>query len=136
MDVKRLVPPAYPASTSVHLLAGGAASSRGRARSRPGMRRVIVVIALLLAAALPTGASAAGSATVRSGSVYAIVTGSSVVLGNALAERRWARDGLVTTALIDKRSRSVWSEGRRDFALDLAGRSDLGSERFTVTAVR
>jgi hypothetical protein len=97
------------------------------------MRRVILAIAVLLV--LPSGARAAQ--TVRAGSVYATVSDSQVVLGNALAERRWARDGLVTTEMVDKRGAgTVWSKGRRDFALDLAGRSDVGSERFTVTSVK
>jgi hypothetical protein len=99
------------------------------------MRRVLAVIALVLL--LPASAARADE-TVRAGSVYATVTPTTVALGNSVAERRWARDGLVTTALVDKRKGgTTWSANRRDFALDLAGRTDaLGSERFTVTGVQ
>ena len=96
------------------------------------LRRALA--ALLLVLALP---AAARAETFRDGSVYAQVTPADVVLGNSVAERRWSRAGLVTTALIDKRGQdTTWSAGRRDFALDLAGRSDLGSEQFTVTGVK
>src|SRR3954454_11851645 len=96
------------------------------------VRRVLAAFALLLA--LPATARAE---TFRDGSVYASVTPAQVVLGNSVAERRWARHGLVTTALVDKRSHGVvWSAGRRDFALDLAGRTDVGSEQFTVIGAR
>ena len=98
------------------------------------MRRLAALIALAVVA-LP--AAARGDDVVRDGSVYARVSDGAVVLGNALVERRWARDGLVTTALVDKRAGDrVWSKDRRDFALDLSGRSDIGSERFTVTSVK
>src|SRR4051794_5445683 len=97
------------------------------------MRRLAVLIALAIFA-LPAVARAQ---EVRDGSVYARITDNEVVLGNALAERRWARDGLVTEALVDKRGGDrTWSKDRRDFALDLSGRSDIGSERFTVTSVK
>src|SRR3954471_9667363 len=98
------------------------------------MRRVVVLFVLLLA--LPAGAARA--ATVRAGSVYARISATEVVLGNSVAERRWTRDGLTTAALVDKRGKgeTVWSAGRRDFALDLAGRADVGAEHFTVTSVK
>src|SRR4051812_14955250 len=93
------------------------------------MRWVLVaplLAAVLIAFAVPAAAHAG---------VYARVTGDEVVLGNDVAERRWARDGLVTTALVDKRGAdTLWSAGRRDFALDIAGRAELGSERFTVVS--
>src|SRR3954447_24189774 len=90
-------------------------------------RRVLVVLLAVLA--LPAPAQAR--------SVYARVTADEVVLGNSLVERRWARDGLVTRALADKRAGGrTWSAGRRDFALDLAGRAQLGSDRFRVAAAR
>src|SRR4051812_14880457 len=96
------------------------------------VRRVLAAFVLLLA--LP---AAARAETYRDGSVYASVTPAEVVLGNSVAERRWSRAGLVTTALVDKRGRgATWSAGRRDFALDLAGRTDLGSEPFTGPAVK
>jgi hypothetical protein len=88
-----------------------------------------VLLALVAVLALPAPAQAR--------SVYARITAGEVVLGNSLVERRWKRDGLVTAALVDKRAGGrTWSAGRRDFALDLAGRADVGSERFTVTGVR
>src|SRR4051794_25223293 len=97
------------------------------------MRRLAALIALAVFA-LP---AAARADEVRDGSVYARVGDKEVVLGNAQVERRWARDGLVTTALTDKRGGDrTWSRGRRDFALDLSGRSDIGSERFAVVSVK
>src|SRR3954465_10945173 len=98
------------------------------------MRRVLVLSAVLLA--LP--AAAARAETVKAGSVYARISATDVVLGNSVAERRWTRDGLTTAALVAKRGKrdTTWSAGRRDFALDLAGRADIGSERFTVTSVQ
>src|SRR4051794_17822550 len=109
------------------------ASSRPPARFGSSMRRVLVLTAVLLA--LP--ATAARAETVRAGSVYARISATDVVLGNSVAERRWTRDGLVTAALVDKRGKDrTWSAGRRDFALDLAGRADVGSERFTVTSAK
>src|SRR3954447_9433491 len=96
------------------------------------VRRVLAAFVLLLA--LP---AAARAETFRDGSVYANVTPAEIVLGNSVAERRWSRAGLVTTALVDKRGRgTTWSAGRRDFALDLAGRSDVGSDQFTGTGAR
>src|SRR3954470_9730811 len=98
------------------------------------LRRVLAASVLVLVLALPAVARAG---TFRDGSVYANVTPTEVVLGNSVAERRWSRAGLVTAALVDKRGRdTTWSAGRRDFALDLAGRSDLGSDQFTVTGVK
>jgi melibiase-like protein len=90
---------------------------------------------LLAALAVPRAAQA--DTVVTAGSVYARATPTEVVLGNALAERRWSRASLVTTALVDKRDGGrTWSAGHRDFALDLAGRAELGSDRFGVTAVK
>src|SRR3954470_10695399 len=98
------------------------------------LRRVLAASVLVLVLALPAVARAG---TFRDGSVYANVTPTEVVLGNSVAERRWSRAGLVTTALVDKRGRdATWSAGRRDFALDLAGRTDLGSEQFSVTGAK
>src|SRR4051794_11768339 len=99
---------------------------------RAMLRRALAASIFVLA--LPATARAE---TFRDGSVYASVTPAQVVLGNSVAERRWSRAGLVTTALVDKRGRdTTWSAGRRDFALDLAARADLGSDRFTVTSVK
>src|SRR4051794_28279717 len=96
------------------------------------LRRALAAFILVLA--LP---AAARAETFRDGSVYAQVTPAGVVLGNSVAERRWSRAALVTTALVDKRGQdTTWSAGPREFALVLAGRSDLGSEQFTVTGVK
>jgi hypothetical protein len=63
------------------------------------------------------------------------VTADEVVLGNSLAERRWSRAGLRTTALVDKRSPGdTWSSGTSDFSLTV-GATTISSERFTVDAV-
>ena len=56
-----------------------------------------------LAASLCSAAPAAAE-TVRDGGVYAEVTGTQITLGNALAERNWRRDGLVTLEMRDKRA--------------------------------
>src|SRR4051794_28436772 len=107
------------------------ASFAERRRSSEGrMRRLAPLIALVLLAAPPAAHAAAGG-------VYARVTDKEVVLGNPLVERRWARDGLVTEALVDKRAGGrTWSAERRDFALQLPGGAELGSERFTVTSAK
>ena len=95
------------------------------------MRRLAALIVLAVLA-LPAAAARADD-----DGVYAKVTDKEVVLGNRLVERRWARDGLVTTALVDKRDGGkTWSKDRRDFALDLSGRTDIGSEQFTVSGVK
>jgi len=78
---------------------------------------------------------ATADATYRQGSVYARVTDAEVVLGNSVAERRWSRDALRTTALVDKRGHDrVVSAGSRDFAL-LVGPAEVGSESFAVSSV-
>src|SRR4051812_29453919 len=112
---------------------------RGSGTARTSLRRVVgrgsrgagvVAVALALVACAP-----ARAALVRDHGVYASVTGSRVVLGNSVAERRWSRAGLRTTSLVDKRRGGrAWSRGRRDFALDLGGAA-IGSERFRVTGV-
>jgi hypothetical protein len=56
------------------------------------------------------------------------VSDAEVVLGNHLAERRWDRASLRTTALVDKRAGGRhWSAGRRDFTLTVSG-AEIGSE--------
>lgn len=92
--------------------------------------------ALLLAVALVAPAPASAAEEHDQGSVYARVTATEVVLGNAVAERRWSRASLRTTALVDKRGRDTrWPAGSRDFALTL-GAAEVGSESFSVTSVR
>ena len=95
---------------------------------------------------LLTGAVAAGLAfacaspslaqVTRSGPVEATVTEDSVALSNGLVERRWARQGLETTALADLRAGGrVWARARRDFALTVAG-AEVGSDQFAVQDVK
>jgi hypothetical protein len=92
---------------------------------------VVALVGMLAAAAAPASAQ-----EFRSGSVYAQVGPEEVVLGNLLVERSWARDGLRTTELTDKRREGrVWSGGHRDFTLRVGG-SGIGSEQFAVNAVR
>jgi len=97
------------------------------------VRHRSAIAAVLTLLAVP---AAADAATKRNGSVYARVSGQAVTLGNSVAERSWARDGLVTTALTDKRGKDqVWSRNRRDFTLTLAGGAEVGSETFEVIGV-
>ena len=101
------------------------------------MRRLplLCTAAALVAATAPAIAHADADET-RAGSVYARVTGSEVVLGNAVAERRWSRDALRTTALTDKRGQDrSWSSGSRDFSLTV-GAATIGSEQFSVDDVK
>jgi hypothetical protein len=97
------------------------------------MRRLplLLTAAALVAGTVPALAKA-GPDEVRDGSVYARVTDTEVVLGNSVAERRWSRDSLRTTALVDKRGQDrSWSTGSRDFSLSV-GAATIGSEQFTV----
>ncbi len=58
------------------------------------------------------------------------------MLGNSLVERRWDRTAFRTTALVDRRGRDrVWSAGRRDFSLTVAG-VKVGSEALHVESVK
>jgi len=101
------------------------------------MRRLplLVTAVALVAATAPAWAKPTGDGTVRAGSVYATVTGTEVVLGNSVAERRWSRDALRTTALVDKRGQDrTWSTGSRDFSLTI-GAATVGSEAFSVEDV-
>lgn len=63
---------------------------------------------------------------------YARVEPAQVVVGNSLVERRWSRDQLRTTALIDKRDGGLtWSRNTREFALRV-GPAEIGSDQFKV----
>src|SRR4051812_20545628 len=89
------------------------------------------VVTALVATTVPALAQQSGDET-RDGSVYARVTDTEVVLGNSVAERRWSRDSLRTTSLVDKRGQDRnWSSGSRDFSLSV-GAATIGSEQFTV----
>lgn len=102
------------------------------------MRRLTLLCTALalLAGSTPAWSTQADRpAATRAGSVSVSVTDSEVVLGNAVAERRWSRDALRTTALIDKRGQGRrWSSGSRDFSLT-TGVATIGSEQFSVDAV-
>jgi hypothetical protein len=79
------------------------------------------------------GALSARAATFTDGDVYARVTATRVVLGNDLAERRWARPRLRTLELTDKRDGTRrWARGTPDFTLSIAG-APLSSTSFKVT---
>jgi len=91
-----------------------------------------LVLWAVLALVQPAGAVAQ---ELRDGDVYARAGGGQLVLGNAVAERRWSTDGLRTLALVDKRRGGrVWSVGRRDFTLTVGG-AEVGSELFAVESV-
>jgi hypothetical protein len=91
------------------------------------MRRIaLAAFGLVLLTAQPASAD-----------TYARVSATRVTLGNELVERTWRRDALVTEQLVDKRGGGrTWSKDRRDFALDLVGRTDIGSERLAVTGAK
>ena len=86
-----------------------------------------VAALVVLVAAAP-----ASAARLSDGDVYARVTANRVVLGNSVAERRWARGSLRTVALVDKRGGGrVWTHGAPDFALSIGG-APLASTLFSV----
>ncbi|HEX8075184.1 MAG TPA: alpha-galactosidase [Thermoleophilaceae bacterium] len=94
------------------------------------------LLALAAAGALPAAARAADGGSLASGDVYASYDGTSVVLGNGVAERAWSRAPFRTAGLIDKRDGGrSWSRGSRDFLLE-AGGVQIGSESFSVRAVQ
>src|SRR3954462_1364295 len=85
--------------------------------------------------ALGSGAGNAPAATFADHDVYARVNAERVVLGNDVAEQRWSRARLRTTALVDKRRGGrAWSSGTADFKLSLAGAA-LPSSAFRVKRV-
>lgn len=92
----------------------------------------LLVVTSMLALGPAAGAQAQD---LRDGDVYARVADGQVVLGNSVAERRWATAGLRTLALVDKRRGGrAWSTGRRDFTLSVGG-AEVGSESFRVDSV-
>jgi len=97
-----------------------------------GLAAGLVATAALGSAAVAT----AHARTVRAGSAYARITPTAVVLGNDVAERRWARLRFRTTMLADKRGGGrIWSRDHRDFTLTLAGGAPVPSDAFSATAV-
>jgi hypothetical protein len=91
--------------------------------------------ALLLIAVAALGVAAPGASAAPSDDVYASFSPTEVVLGNSVAERRWSRAELRTTALVDKRGGGrTWSRNSRDFSIRV-GPQDIGSEMFAVDSV-
>ena len=93
------------------------------------MRRLpLLLTAVALVAATAPALAKTSAGEVRQGSVYARITNTEVVLGNSVAERRWSRDALRTTALVDKRGQDrTWSTGSRDFSLTTAAPAAAGT---------
>ena len=87
---------------------------------------------LLLAAVLTALALAPAASGAQQDDTYARVEPTQIVLGNSLTERRWSREQLRTTALIDRRQGGrTWSRNSREFALRIGG-AEIGSELFKV----
>ena len=107
--------------------------SRRVAVASRGMRRAALPVVLLISLAAPAAASA--QRVEGPGGVYAEVTDGAVALGNDVAERRWSRAAMRTTALVDKRAGGrSWSAGSPDFRLRLAGVDLLTSDLFSVAS--
>ncbi|MGH2794398.1 MAG: hypothetical protein ACRDKG_08835, partial [Actinomycetota bacterium] len=94
--------------------------------------RFLVALALMLGALVP--ASAAGPEAISDGDVYASVSATEIVLGNAVVERRWRRDALVTTAVTDKRPGGTTQGEGPDFSLLLLGQK-ISSDLMTIDDV-
>jgi hypothetical protein len=83
--------------------------------------------AAIVCALLPSAAAAQNL-----DDTYARIEPTQIVLGNSLVERRWSREQLRTTALIDKRDGGVtWSRNTREFAFRV-GPAEIGSDSFRV----
>ncbi|MEX2555740.1 MAG: hypothetical protein WEB06_08915 [Actinomycetota bacterium] len=95
-------------------------------------KRTFIAVALMLAAVAPAAADEPQS--MSDADVYASVGETEVVLGNATVERRWRRDALVTTAVVDKRPGGRTLGEHPDFSLLLDGLS-VASDRFTIEDV-
>ena len=99
----------------------------------PAFRRKLASLALAVAAGglaiCPRAVLAAEAGS--SADVYAEVGPAEIVLGNSVAERRWNREGLRTTLLLDKRRGGRSWGGGGEFSLSLGG-APVDSEAFTV----
>ena len=94
----------------------------------------MIPLALLLALVVPPRVVPADM-VVTNGEVYAHLAAAEVVLGNAVAERRWRATALVTTRLADKRPGGVsLTTAHPDFALLLDG-VRLSSDLMKITHV-
>ncbi len=97
------------------------------------MKRLLAtLVSLTLGAALVPQAFAQEGETFTNGTTYATVSGTEVVVGNALVERRWQRDGFQTLSIIDKRSPGgIAAAAGPDFRLT-TGAADVPSTAFDV----
>jgi hypothetical protein len=95
-------------------------------------KRSLFACVLMLAMLSPAGA--AGPDALSDAAVYTSVGADGIVLGNAVVERRWQRDALITTALVDKRPGGRALPGGADFALLLAGQR-ISSDLMTIEDV-
>ena len=111
---------------------------RRRPRAHPVRRAVLTA----LAAALIAPAASQADTIVKDGSVYARVTQGGRPRQRARSSGAGRATRSSTTALVDKRDGGrTWSAGRRDFALDVAGRTEhrlraLPRDRREVEAAR
>ncbi|MGH2757860.1 MAG: alpha-galactosidase, partial [Actinomycetota bacterium] len=101
------------------------------------MRRTLgILVSLVLVTAVVPRALADEATTTGNGSSYVIVSNDEVVVGNALVERRWQRDGFETLSVVDNRSADGIRAGvGPDFHLT-TGLVDIPSTAFDVAAVR
>ena len=100
------------------------------------MRRVLTtLLAACLFVPFAPQARAAEDGAIRSGSTYAVIDETSIVVGNESIERRWDRAAFGTTAFIDKRVAEGVSAGAGpDFSIRV-GPTSIPSTLFTATAV-
>ncbi|MGH2726734.1 MAG: hypothetical protein ACRDKS_07130, partial [Actinomycetota bacterium] len=95
-------------------------------------KRTLVALALIIAGVARAGA--AGPTTLTDADVYASVNARAITLRNAVVERRWEPDVLVTTALVDKRPGGVALGEHPDFSL-LIDVLSVSSDRFAIRDV-
>ena len=101
------------------------------------LRRLVALpIVVLVVAALAPGVGAQESAAVhRSGTTYVEVTDQTIVVGNDLVERSWARNGWANASFVDKRGgQQIAGLTGPDFSLDV-GVVNVPSSHFQATAV-
>ena len=100
------------------------------------MRVSLAVTAVVAALCAAPAALAAEHAELRDADAYARVTDAEVVVGNAVAERRFTRSSFATSQLVDKRRGGrTWSRAARDFTLTVGG-AEIGSDSFNATSVK
>src|SRR4051812_49142840 len=100
------------------------------------MRRALALAVAAALCAAPSALGAEPEPELHDGDAYARVTDGEVVLGNAVAERRFTRSSFGTAQLVDKRRGGrTWSRAARDFTLTVGG-AEIGSDRFSATSVK